>query len=373
MNSKRSKHATLLTGSKVSALSLMIFAQGASAITFEAGDVNVDVYGYAQLTASYDLNEDLSQPAQNGSFTPLGGSDTDREGHFGASANQSRIGINVKAPDNSNVVIEGDFYTGDFRLRHAYFKSGSIIAGQTWSNFASFVGMTSTLDFNGQAARGGYQLRTAQFRYTNGPLSVAVEEPKSVGIAGGDNRDSTPAFTLRYEDKTGFGAYSLGAVAKQTTHDDGNEDDSVVGWGTFAALKFQLAERLSIQGVMNYTDGANNYLYQSGAVDAYMDGGKLESIAGYGGALGASFSLKDKSSINAGVGFTEVDYDDAIASGAVASDSVDETRKNVFLNYQWMPMAKVLMGVEYQYWDAQRANGDSYDANRLMFISRYSF
>lgn len=43
------------------------------------------------------------------------------------------------------------------------------------------------------------------------------------------------------------------------------------------------------------------------------------------------------------------------------------------MNYQWTPVENVMLGVEYGYFRQELYNGDSEDAQRLMFASRYSF
>lgn len=351
------------------AVAILGVAGHAGAITFNAGDVEASIYGYAQLNASYDMNESLG-PAGYGSFGSLGGGDEDIEGNFASYAEQSRIGFTATHPEGVNFKIEGDFLGGDFRLRHAYGQYNGFLAGQTWSNYNSFVGGTALFDFNGQAGLAGTQGRTAQVRYTTGALSFSVEEPSDAGIEGGAQKTSTPAFTARMEDSQGGLSYSAAVMAKQLSHDTGSDDDSAMGYGAFAALKMQVSDMVSIQGAINYTDGASGYLYQSGGIDGYMDGGDLETVSGFGGALGAGIGLGGGRSINVGVGLVEMDYDDAVDAGVPVGN---ETRRNVFVNYTWTPMDNVTMGVELSNWDAEAVSGDSADASRVMYVSRFSF
>lgn len=356
-------------------------ASQAQAFSFSAGDVDASLYGYARLNASYDMNADISDITRSGTFSAI--EDTDEEGHFGASAAQSRLGLTTVHKSGVKINVEGDFYgstadsRGNFRLRHAYGQYGNWLAGQTWSNYNSFVGNTSILDFNAAAGTAGYQLRTAQLRYTSGPFSVSVEDPKSAGIEDGDNRNSMPAFTARLEDSAGGMSYSVAALAKQVTHDNsdavGGDDDSAIGFAVFGAAKMQLSDMISIQGAVNYTDGAHSYLYFSGGQDGYMNGNDLETISGFGASIGTGISLGGGRSINLGYGMTKADWDDAVDDGAVASADVTETNQNVFLNYQWTPVANTMMGIEYAYWETENHAGTSSDANRLMFAAQYNF
>src|SRR5690554_7713678 len=144
---------------------------------------------------------------------------SDNEGHFDASATQSRIGHNATLPEDVQNTVEGDFPSaGNFRLRHAFGEYNGVLAGQTWSNYNSFTGNTPTLDFNGSAGWAGYQARTAQLRYTTGGLSVSAEDPKSSQIA--DKKDTMPALTARYEGSADALAFSFAGLVKQNAYED---------------------------------------------------------------------------------------------------------------------------------------------------------
>lgn len=395
----------------------------AGAVNFKAGDYDMAVYGYARLNASYDIDEKVSTSTQSMDYTKINvGAAENNEvtGHFDADAVQSRIGVRATSPEGVMVNIEGDFRGGgssggEIRLRHAYGSYNGILAGQTWSNFTSFVGNTSTLDFDSLPGLAGYQSRVAQLRYTSGPLSIALEDPKNslVGAtaetevvttevtdnngnvvtvpvldasgepqtaATGDlvstsvnTKDSMPAISARIEDSAGGLSYSAAVLAHQVGYDAGGSDDSAIGFATFVAAKMALSDMVTIQGTLSYTDGANSYLYRSGAASGYVDNnGDVETISGYGGSVGAGFNLGSGRSINIGYGMTEVDLDDGIADGAVAS-SANETISAIMANYQWSPVKNVMMGVEYKYGMRETAAGDDGDASTLMFAAQYNF
>lgn len=341
----------------------------ASAFSFSAGDVDASIYGYVRLNMTYDLDEDLGGYSQEGSFTRV--SDSESQGHFGASANQSRIGIRLKNPEGVTVNVEGDFLLGSLRLRHAYGSYNGILAGQTWSNYTSFAGITPVLDFNGVAGNAGLWHREPQVRYTTGNVSFSVENPRS-RLANSTIRNSSPAFTARYELRTDRTALGVAALTKQNTFDTGTADDSAVAFAALATGKIALTDSFSIQGAVNYSDGANRYLYQSNADDAYVAGGSLENISGVGGNIGATLKLDGGKSINVVAGMTKVDWDDAVADG-VASGGEAETNRNILINYLWTPVKSVKMGVELSNWYSEDVNGNDADANRVMFSAQYNF
>lgn len=257
------------------------------------------------------------------------------------------------------------------------------MAGRYWSNFTSFVGNTPTLDFDSLAGTAGSQDRTEQVRYTSGPLSVALEDPSQGGILQQPNavvdapqRTGLPAISAKLEDSSGALSYAFAVLANQITADNGDFDESVIGFATFAAANIQLTDMSKIQGAVNFTDGANGYLWRSGnnyfGPSAYRDGNDLETIEGYGGSIGVTMELGDGQSINLGYGFTTLDLDDAVAAQGATDDSA-ETNQNVMLNYMVRPIQNLMVGVEYGYFDQETVGGESSDANRLIFAAQYNF
>lgn len=377
------------------AMAALGMAGQASAISFETGGWETSIYGYARLNASYDIDEQHTNSAQTASFSDINvGDEEDDEvsGHFDADAVQTRLGIQTMTPEGVKMVVEGDFRGnggGDLRLRHAYGEYEGILAGQTWSNFNSFVGNTSTLDFDSLPGLAGLQGRTAQLRYTTGPFSVAIEEPSSsvasVTTTGGDleledqagSKDGMPTFTARFQDSNGGLSYSAAALVHQVEYDTGTDDDSAIGFGAFVAGKIAITDMVSIQGSFNYSDGANSYLWRSGedyyGYDAYVTpGGDVETLKGYSGSIGTGIKLGNGNSINVGYGMTTMDVDD-IGDDYTGNESIAETNSAIMANYQFTPVKNVMMGVEFQHLKTEDANGDDGDSNRLLFAAQYNF
>lgn len=369
------------------AVTVLGLASQAQAISFTAGDYDASVYGYARLNASYDIDNNQALSTRSGSYSGLA-SDSGSDGHFGADAFQSRLGVKTVSPQGVAVTVEGDFRGsggGSLRLRHAFGEYNGVLMGQTWSNFTSFVGNTATLDFDSLPGLAGYQARTVQARYTSGPLSIALEQPNSsiLSATGVAEKDSMPAFTARIEDSNDGMSYSAALLAHQVGYDTGSDDESSFGFATFVAAKMMLTDMITLQGTLSYSDGANSYLYRSGenfgAASAYVDGnGDVETIAGYGGSIGAGINLGGGRSINIGYGMVEVDWDDAEDDAAAAGltgaiGGQSETNSAVMANYKWTPVKNVMMGVEYQFLKRENVDGSDGDANRLLFAAQYNF
>ncbi len=365
------------------AVAVLGVAGQAGAVSFTAGDYDMAVYGYARFNASYDIDSNQALSTRSGSYDGLAGNDDAAEGHFGADAFQSRIGVKATSPEGVMVNVEGDFRGGgggSLRLRHAYGSYMGVLAGQTWSNFTSFVGNTSTLDFDSLPGVAGFQSRTPQIRYTSGPLSLSLEDPRSSFVTTAANdiqKDSMPALTARLEDSAGGLSYSAAVLAHQVGYDDGTNDESSFGFATFVAGKLALSDMITVQGSLSYTDGANSYLYRSGdnfgAASAYVDSsGDVETISGYGGTIGTGISLGGGRSVNIGYGMVEVDWDDAEADGVAVADE-SETNSAIMANYQWTPVKNVMMGVEYARLSRENVDGTDGDANRILFAAQYNF
>ncbi|MDF0749584.1 DcaP family trimeric outer membrane transporter [Marinobacter sp. 71-i] len=367
------------------AVAILGVAAQANAISFETGGYQTDIYGYGRLNASYDIDSNQALSTRSGSYDGLVNNDDAADGHFGADAFQSRIGLKTVTPEGVTVNVEGDFRGGgggSLRLRHAYGEYNGVLMGQTWSNFTSFVGNTSTLDFDSLPGLAGYQGRVAQARYTTGPLSFSLEDPQNSLLdptgASTDTKDGLPAITARLQDSQGGLSYSAAILAHQVGYDTGTEDESSMGFATFGALKMALSDMITIQGTLSYTDGANSFLYRSGdnfgAASAYVDpaSGDVETISGYGGSVGAGFNLGGGRSINVGYGMVEVDWDDAEDDGVAVGDQ-SESNSAVMANYQWTPVKNVMMGVEYQFLKRENVSGDDGDASRLLFAAQYNF
>jgi hypothetical protein len=272
----------------------------------------------------------------------------------------------------------------------------------------------------------GYYSRTAQLRYTTGPFSIAIEDPKNVAAASVakknaeadtqlvfdsnrdplldsdgnqitapvygtdgnvlfsdsgefeagtmDSKNSLPAVTARFEDSNGALSYSAAVMAQQVGYDTGTRDDSAFGFATFVAGRLALNDMFTVQGTLSYGDGASNYVYRSGSPSAFVKAnGDIETITTYAGSAGIGISLDNDRSINLGYGFATSDWDDVekeIGANVAAST---ETNSMLIANYIWAPINNVTMGVEYAYVKRETVGGGDGDANRLMFAAQYNF
>lgn len=201
-----------------------------------------------------------------------------------------------------------------------------------------------------------------------------MEDPKS-NILNQASKTGLPTLTARYEKKAGALAFSSAALIQEVSYDNGVADDSAIGFAVFGAAKFQLTDSVTVQGNLNYTDGANGYLWRSGTnyfgEDAYLKGNSIETIVGYSANLGTTIKL-GPGSLSAVYGMTTMDWDDAADDGLNVGEK-HERNTNAFLTYKWSPMKSVMLGVEYGRYEVKKVNGDEGDANRVMFAAQYNF
>ncbi|GAA0843831.1 DcaP family trimeric outer membrane transporter [Marinobacter szutsaonensis] len=354
----------------------------AGAVELSTGDYETNLYGFARVVAAYDIDEDISNGGRAGNFSKITTGDADTiDGHFGMDANTSRLGVSVVNPQGVKAVVELDFDNSaslDPRLRHAYGEYNNVRIGRYWSNYNSWVGNTANVDFDGVPGSAGAQDRTEQITYMSGPLSFSLENPIDYGgVVGETAITSSPALTAKFEDSQGGISYAVGAMAKQTGYDNGVNDDSAIGYAAFLAGKIAITDMISVQGAINYADGANAYVYRAGSnfggPDAYVDAnGDVETIEAYAGTLGVSLGLGGGRSVNVGYGMATSDLDDAVQSGALAASSRD-TNTTMFVNYMWSPVDSVSMGVQFENLETETQAGEDGDANRIMYLAQYNF
>lgn len=390
---KKHKKFRLLNILSISILGLS--AQGGvQAYSLDAGDTHANIYGYVKLDVIHDLDADLGN-AVNRSKIRLD-NQAGPEGYTTLHAFQSRFGFTTATPAGGSELktrVEGDFFGGgggSFRLRHAYGEWNGLLAGQTWTNFGSTLGMTPIIDFAPQPGIGNSG-RQAQLRYTRGGLSMALETPEELGgsVAGSFNADNgtyntadgqksqLPDLTLRYQNGYGIFDYAASAVLQHLEYDTtGTSDmsDSAVGWGVALETQARINDNLTLRGSVTHGDGIGGYLERNPSAPAYIDPttGRLETIRATGGTAGISLAAGD-GDINLGYGLAKADLDDASAAGVASIDQANRELQSLYLNYIWSPVRNVTYGVEIGHHRREVQGGDSGEATRLQGMVKYNF
>lgn len=387
----------------------ILLSSSAPALAFDLkiDDTTVSLYGYAKLDIMHDIgdvrtgNSDGMGDSVNFNKIAVDGQPS-TSGHSNLSAGESRLGIRTTTPTEQGdlvVNLEGDFFFGNLRLRQAYGSWNGITAGQTWSNFHTFIGTTPTLDFTGPAGRDS-TLRQAQLRYSIGNFHIAVEDPG--GVASGDSfdggynaangdrsiagtdvdrKDGLPDLTLRYESKSGPVQWATAAVVREIAFDDGGTSDSVLGWGMFLAGSYALTPSTKIRGQLTGGDGIGAYMKVNPAPAAYRIGNRLETLPAWGGTLGISQDI-GPGTLNASYSRVEADWDDAerdgislvntnSASGFI--NAYDKVHELIHVNYMWSPIERITYGVELSHAMRKTVDDRSGSVDRLQGSIIYRF
>lgn len=375
------KKASLFSAS---ALALAV-ASGSHAVDFEVGDTTASVYGYAKLDIIHDVDADMGNAVAHSAIRLDGQNGS--EGHTDFHAKQSRIGFKTSTPMSGstlNTTIEGDFYgagNDTLRLRHAFGEWKGVLAGQTWTNFGGFIGMTPLIDFTGQPGQANISRQT-QLRYTTGSFSVALEDPGTIGsnIDSGrlnvnDNvKSSLPDLTMRYHANAGNVNYGASAVLRQLEYYTSarDSDESAFGWGINLEASVKATDGITFRGAFTHGDGLGGYLYGSPGQAGYIDNnGNVDGIKGTGGTFGMSVAA-GSGNVNLAYGIATADLDDAVDEGAISSTSTDKV-ESIYLNYIWSPADRISYGIEAGYHTRDTYDGADGDAVRLQGMAMYSF
>ena len=267
-------------------------------------------------------------------------------------------------------------------LRHAYLTwentdSSSILAGQTWSTFFNVSALPEAVDFIGPTS-GTIFIRQPQMRYSqklaSGLMMFSFENPSVSLYDAGSGFDSNqvddssfPDFIARYDGKAGNFKYSTAAMLRQISYNDGNNDDSQLGYG------------ITFSGVLNIANGddikfmlSNGQLGRYIALNAYRDGaveanGDVELITVLGGFVAYRHYWSDQLRSSLIYAYSQADNPSTLVS------DVTKTANNGSLNLMYSPLKKLTFGIEYILAQRELESGSKGDLNRLQFTSIWIF
>src|SRR5690606_12938148 len=136
------------------------------------------------------------------------------------------------------------------------------LAGQTWSNFQDVAALPEAVDFVG-VTEGTTFVRQAQMRYTNGPWSVALENPQTtvstvatVARYNPGRSGLLPDLTARYVMKGDWGHFSIAGLLRQLK----SGDESDTGAAVSLSGRFNLGASDDIRWMASYGSGIGRYL-----------------------------------------------------------------------------------------------------------------
>lgn len=374
------------------ALTLSLNAQA-----FEVGKVDNTTFkigGYIKLDAMFSQYSDGTLAAGNigrdfyiPSLTPVGGEDENAQ--FDMHARQSRINFSSVTDLGGSTLktyMEMDFIAtpnGDERisnsysprLRHAFISYDKWLFGQTWSTFQNVGALPETVDFIGNTDFGVF-VRQAQIRYTNGPWQFAVENPEStITPFGGGGRivtddNSLPDFVGRYNFNSAGLSFSVAALARQLSYNDGaTMDETTTSFGLSVSGKINFDNKADLRFGVNTGSGMGRYIGLNVSNGAVIDAdGELEAIDST--AYYAAIRLFWNDAWRSNVSYSKISIDnDTDLTGVGAIDSTGSLRINLIHS----PVKNLDLGFEWAHAMKELESGADGTMDRLQFAAKLSF
>ncbi len=346
--------------------------------------------GRIKLDAIQDFGAIGNTDAFKTSTIPVPESDSDGNSRF--HARDTRLHMEARMPSPLGELrgyVEGNFF-GDgssFTLRHAYFETDHLLAGQTWTNFMWIGSRPETLDFEGPD--GSIFLRQAQLRWTDdlGDLarwSVAVESPTSdvnseaidsgLGLdpalgQGTSAKQVLPDLTAGLLVEKGPGHAYLSAVLRDVAF-EGAVDDSVLGWGLSLSGKYQHSAKGEALFQIAYGEGIARYVedLRGLGLDAGLDAsGELEALPTIASFVGYRWHWTDALRSNVLFSSTSVDN-----SAGQAADVLHET-SYAAANLIWSVKKGLELGVETLGGTRENNDGEDSSVQRLQLSATMTF
>ena len=286
---------------------------------------------------------------------------------------------------------EGFSNSANPRLRHAFAElgidslGGSLLIGQTWTNFGDLNTYANTLDFNGPNAQ--VFIRQAQVRWTQPltdavTLSISAENPEFLGAASGPDNglDAVPDFTVALKGKHSLlagGTFHLGSVIRYLDVDNsanpGLSADTAVGYGFTAGVTLGLTDstKIGVQG--SFGDGQGRYIQFGGAAAATGAGNQLDTLrqAGVLGWIQHKWADNLQSNL---VGGHYSNLEGSISSAGTALGVGIRSQQYAAVNLIYSPRGNINLGIEGSYLRNNLTNGlADQDVFRLQTSLQFSF
>lgn len=347
----------------------------------------VGVHGFAQFQAIYD-SVGLDNNEFDTATIPVDGAPPQTK----YSVNPSRIGISSHTPlgwgqINTLVALDlnGELNEPDWRLREAYGEfiqdnqDYALLAGQTYSTALDLQSVPETVDFAGPT--GYYARRQPLVRFSKlfdhkFRIDVGADTPENTVYLNADTSTRWPDLTLAGTWLTNHDL--LSHLRFQGTIRDLQATDMVTGWsGSTTGWHVALSGKVKFPvfdendnfkfGVL-YGDGFGGQL-KSGPADAAFNPTtlELEAIGAFATYGGYQHWWMDSLRSNLVYGLVKADNPSFIPD--------DRLKSTYYLagNLVWNPWKNVTIGLEYLYGNRENIDGNSGDANRFIFSTKFDY
>lgn len=260
-------------------------------------------------------------------------------------------------------------------IRHAYVGWNEWLAGQTWSTFQDVAALPDAVDFIGPT-EGTTFVRQGQIRYTQGPWSVALENPETTlsAFGGGpkisSDDNNLPDLVVRHTAKGDWGHFAVAGLLRQLKYEVANSiDESSYGAAVSLSGKYNLSSQSDLRYMVTAGSGFGRYIGLGLANDATLEAnGDLEPLSGWAGfaAYRQVFSPQWRGNLI----YSIADFD---ADQQVQGASAFAQAQSFHANLIYSPLAKLDVGAELIFGQREIADGSDGDLTRLHFAIKYSF
>jgi len=370
------------------------------AVDTSKNPITIETHGYVKADLIYDFGAQ-SGDRINYATLPVD-ADQYSEGHARLHARQSRLNFSAKKDTKwgaLKAVIEVDFYGGgtnsptssevisnsaNLRLRHAYVQIGKWSFGQMWSNYVDVKTFPQNLDFSNDT--GQAFLRQSQIRYSrplgNTLLSFSIENPEAdfiddAGDKRSNLRDGMPDITARIVYKQDWGHVSAQSVVRLLGVDDGEFDDSEMGYGLGVSGKIKVTKKDFIRFHFSSGDGIGRYIQEAAHSAAAVSNPGTASVSiktqsALGGYLGLQHWWTSSLRSNLNTGFVKKDWDRDQLGESVADGQIEKLNSYHF-NLIWRAMTALDLGVEFSKAKQTLEGGESGDIERFQMSTTFKF
>lgn len=318
------------------------------------GGITAKVYGYVKADFIWDDGYDLGRTT--GGLKNIGLPAGGPVGRFDRQQlDESRIGVDIRGPNELFARFEGDFFGPDsnLRLRHAYIDWYGVMVGQNWTNFMSVENLSDTVDFQTSLA---YPFaRVPQLRYTytdwkNTTVSASIEQDVA-------NEDDL-AYTLSARFDVDRGMVRVSGLWRDT--DIGGTQ--LRGWG------------VNLSSVVSFWQGGTikaNLTTGKGIADILNAGLNGSAVSLGGNSVGvntATLSVSQQVNDKLKLALT-ADWLDLEQSVGTDTDSLRSVHVSAFYEIR----KNVTLMAEYYTGGRSQADGVKFRSDRVQLAIKYAF
>jgi hypothetical protein len=370
-----------------------------AAMAADIGDVKVTWGGYIKLDTLYSHYSDgaVAQGIGRDTYVPgtipvVADADEDSASYLDFHAKETRLFLKAETMVEGHKLgghVEFDFIvnqgganevaTNAYNpgMRRAFITYDNWLLGQEWSTFVNLTALPEALDFVAFPTDGTVFMRQPMVRYTQGGLSVALENPESTVAANGatsfdktDQNNTLPDLIARYSFKVGGADLAVAGMLRQIVDKGavGSVDDKTEGYGVSFTGKIPLGSD-DIRFMINGGEGIGRYLALNTVGDAVVNGdGELDAVQVINGYVVLHHPWTAKTRSNLGLSHLSADTD-----GGDLGAGTTEKVSSAFVNLLYSPVSKLTFGGELRYAERETVAGLKGDLTRLQFSAKYMF